>query len=533
MLQIPKTVALSTMLLPVAWGCAQTQADLRAPQLAGKATVPDLLPPENFAPPVNGPEQSLWLRSNTAAGTSPALPKEKKPDAVAVTAKGREIHLTAALGKDVALAQSASEPPPLPGAEDATPLAAATSDGPGMTLAALEQLALENNPAIREASAAAEKSVGFRRQVGRYPNPFFGYSGQQLFDAGTAQNLAMFEQDFVTGNKLRLNEQVLDYEIHSQLWEVEAQRYRVLTDIRLRFYEALAAQRRLGLADDFRRVTQEGVRVAIKRKEALEGSQPEVLQAEIQLNEVDLLRQRAQIAYDAAWKDLVATAGVPTLAPAPLSGTLDPAEIHRDWETTYQNVIGSSPELRAANARINRARANLERQRAQPIPNVGVALQGGYDQGTNSQIVNVTVGVPVPIFNRNRGNIAAAFAEYSQATHDARRIELSLKSRLARVAQEFDSAAAGVERYSKEILPRAQETLKLSEQAYAAGEFDFLRVLIARRTYFESNLQYVQALGELAQANSVVDGVLLTGGLTAAPDFSTDAALRDQTLNGQ
>lgn len=221
------------------------------------------------------------------------------------------------------------------------------------------------------------------------------------------------------------------------------------------------------------------------------------------------------------------------MLPPRLLGDLDPAMTAHNWRETYQGIVGSSPELRAAYARIRRAQADLERQRAQPIPNIGLQLMAGHDYGTGDDLVNVQVGVPVPIFNRNRGNVDAAHAEYCRATQDARRIELSLKARLARVGQQFDSAAAGVERYREQILPKAAETLTLSEQAYGAGEFEFLQVLIARRTYFESNLLYVQALGELAQANAAVDGLLLTGGLAETADFTGDAGLRDQALNGQ
>lgn len=439
----------------------------------------------------------------------------------------------AALGTLLGQNTPPTEPLPLPRADAAEPLGDSPAESPGMSLAALEQLALANNPSIQQSSAAAQKAIGMRRQVGRYPNPMIGYSGQQLGDAGTEMQMGFIEQDIVLGHKLQLNERVLDHDVQSQLWEVEVQRYRVLTDIRQRFYEALAAQRRVELADDFHRVTEEGVRVAIKRKEALEGSQPEVLQAEIQLYEVELLRQRAQIAFDAAWKEMAATAGVPQMSPATLLGNLDPAATARDWDGTYQGIVGSSPELRSAHARIHRAQANLERQRAQPIPNVGVQLMGGHDYGTGDDLVNVQVGVPVPLFNRNRGHIDAAYAEYCRAAQDARRIELSLKARLARVGQEFDSAAATVRQYREQILPRARDTLTLSEQAYEAGEFEFLQVLIARRTYFESNLQYVQALGELAQANAAVDGLLLTGGLAETADFTGDAGLRDQALSGQ
>jgi outer membrane protein, heavy metal efflux system len=423
--------------------------------------------------------------------------------------------------------------------QDTEPLQIMNSDtaddepAAGMTLEQLQQLALENNPAIRQASAAAQKAIGIRQQVGRFPNPEVGYFGSQIGDAQTDQNGGFINQDFVLGHKLALNERVLNQDVQVQLWEVEAQRYRVLTDIRLRFVEALTAQRRLKLTEEFLMVAQEGVRIAQLRKDAMEGSQPEVLQAEIQMNEVIVSRQRAQFAFDAAWKELTATAGVPDMAPVELIGSLESDVLSREWDAMYQNIVASSPELRAAYSRIERARANLERQRVQPIPNLQVQLHGGTDLATNSSLMNLQVGMPIPIFNRNRGNINAAYSEYVRATQNVRRLELSLKARLAGVAQEFDSAAVTVQRYETQILPKARDTLTLSEQAYAAGEFNFLQVLIARRTFFETNLQYVQALSELAQADATVDGLLLTGGLTSTPDFTGDDGLRGHALSGQ
>lgn len=440
---------------------------------------------------------------------------------------------TGALGTELVQARVNGQPPPAPAAEDSSAINDSESLSGSMSLAELEQVALANNPAIQQAAAAAQKATGIRHQVGRCPNPSVGYSGMQLGDAGTDQHVAFINQDFVTGHKLGLNERVLDHDVQVQLWEVQVQRQRVLTDIRLRFYEALAAQRRVELTHEFHTVAEKGVQVAEQRKEALEGSQPEVLQAEIQLNEVDLARQRAQFQFDAAWKELVATAGVPDMAPVHLNGNLEMDAGAIDWDAVYQNIIAASPELRAAYSRIHRAQANLERQRAQPIPNVEMELQAGADNGTGSGMVNLQLGVPIPVFNRNRGNISAAYSEYVRATQDARRLELSVKARLARVAQQFDSASATVERYREQIVPKSQQSLTLSEQAYAAGEFDFLQVLIARRTYFESNVAYVQALGDLAGANATVDGLLLTGGLDSTPDFTGDDGLRGQALSGQ
>lgn len=86
-----------------------------------------------------------------------------------------------------------------------------------------------------------------------------------------------------------------------------------------------------------------------------------------------------------------------------------------------------------------------------------------------------------------------------------------------------------------EILPRARENLKLTETRIAAvGDLeDFIPLIIARRTLFETELRSVQAQGELAQAAARLDGFLLSGGLEATVDLSLDDGLRGQTLDGQ
>ena len=401
-----------------------------------------------------------------------------------------------------------------------------------LTLAAFEQLALEHNPAIKQLAASAHSAIGVRDQVGQYPNPEVGYWASQLADRNTDQQGVHIQQEFVRGNKLGLNKQVLNQSVQVQMWEVETQRFRVLTDVRMRFYEALAAQRRVELTTEFLQVVKAGVERARQRREAGEGTQVDYLQAEIQLQSIDLIRQQAEVAFRGAWQSLVAVAGVPNMRVAHLSTTLPTGIMSRDWDSVYETLVDCSPELQAARARVAQAAANLERQEAQPIPNVTVQLQAGADQATDSGMLNLQVTGPIPVLNRNTGNISAAYAEYCRATQDVQRLQMALKSRLARTTQEFDAALASVNVHANGILPRARETLSLSEQAYDAGELSFLQVLVVRQTYFEANLRYVQSLGEVAQANAKVDGLLLTGGLEVSNEFSGDDALRGQTFSG-
>ena len=148
-------------------------------------------------------------------------------------------------------------------------------------------------------------------------------------------------------------------------------------------------------------------------------------------------------------------------------------------------------------------------------------------------MINFQVGAPIPVFNKNQGNISAARAEYVRASRELERIQNSIKARLAQVSRDYDSSMVAVEQYSKDILPNSEDGLKLAELAYKAGETSFVQVLVARRTYFDTNLQYIVSQQQLAQARARVDGFVLTGALDAVVDNSGDDSLRGLTFSQQ
>lgn len=417
--------------------------------------------------------------------------------------------------------------PPEPGPEQAA-----------LTLDVVEQMALENNPTLRQLSATVDKAEGVRLQVGLPPNPTIGYSGDEIGNDGAAgQQGGFVSQTIVTGDKLQLNRAVAGHDVQALLWELEAQRYRVLTDVRLGFYDVLGAQRRVELARELVQVAEAGAAAAQELFRAEQASRADVLQAQVQLNEVRIILQNAEVDVQAARRRLAALAGEPQLDTNNLAGTLEADLPERPWESTYEELLAASPELQAASARVNRARTQIRRQEAQPIPNLLAQVGVAHDHASGDDIASVQLGLPLPLFNRNQGNIDVAVAEYHRALDEVTRLELSLRSRLAVSWGAYQKARQQVDRYRQDILPQARENLDLTETGYQGGEFDFLRVLTARRTFFEANLAYVQALIDQRQAEAVINGLLLTGGLSAVPDVSTGLlggpGQRDQALGGQ
>jgi len=404
----------------------------------------------------------------------------------------------------------------------------------GLSLAELERLAIDNNPTLQQAAWSVDKAGGIRRQVGAYPNPQVGYSASEVGNNGRAgQQGGYISQTIVLGNKLQLNQDVIDQDIQSLSWVNEAQRLRVLNDLRLAYFDALGAQRRVELTAELEKVAEHGVKVAQDLFAAKQGAKPDILQAEIQLNEVLIIRQNAENDYDTAWRRLASIVARPDMAPTPLSGDIKASIPKYELDDLYLRLVSSSPELQVAYAKVQRAQADIRRQQAQPIPNILTQIGVAHDYTSGDDIANIQIGVALPVFNRNAGNIRAAHAEYHRAWQDVERLRLALRVRLNDAFRSFVQARNRAERIEKEILPRADENRKLTEEAYRLGEFDFLRVLTARRTYFESNLRYVVALTELRKADTLIDGLLLTGGLDAPASFDSDAGLRDQTLSGK
>lgn len=402
------------------------------------------------------------------------------------------------------------------------------------TLQQLQDLALSNNPALRQAAAAASQADGIHNQTGLKPNPTLGYFGEEIGNEGAGGlNGAFVSQTFVRGDKLEWNEQVVGHEVQMRRWTAKAQRQRVLTDVRLNFINALAAQQRLELTHAFREVAQQGVTISEQRVAGKFAGRADILQSEMQLSLVNLTIQQTEAQLEAAWQQLAAVSGMPHLTRQPLQGDLADIRGVEDPEMLLQQLISSSPQLAAAQYRVSRAKANLRRQQVQKIPNVTAQVGTGYDDATGDSFANVQLSVPVPAHNKNQGNVHAAWAEYCAATQNVRRLTMKIRHDLAAQIRDYKAAQAAVEQYRDVIIPRAEETLSLMKQAQEGGEYDFLRVLTARRAFFDANIRYVAAQQELASADAIIAGLLLSGGLNQPTTTPLSTGLRDQALNQQ
>ena len=386
--------------------------------------------------------------------------------------------------------------------------------GQTLALAELQSLAAANNPTIAAAEALIRQREGLLRQATLYPNPTAGYLRTDADRPGQGGTQGVFlSQDFVTAGKLRLSAEAQREEVETRKWQLDAQRGRVSNDVRIRYYEVLGAQQTVRAIEELERVAAEGVRVVEELVKAKQAARPDVLQAELQLNAVRSALQDAKYRHQAAWFQLTNVVGIPALQLVPLVGDLEQDIPDLSWEVSFQRLLAASPVLKAQEATIRAAGWDVRLAKAEAIPNlnVQVVLQRDHIQKVTS--VSPLVSLPLPIFNRNQGNIQNAVGLQAQQQREYERIVLALRDQLAAAFQQYQSARSQSQRLKTEIMPRAKENLDLTTKGFKAGQFDLTRVLAARQTYFETNTAYIDALTVLHKIAVEIEGLELTGGL--------------------
>jgi outer membrane protein, heavy metal efflux system len=409
------------------------------------------------------------------------------------------------------------EPEGLPPRDDGGTAGALPAEG-GLSLETLQEWARTYNPTLRQGSLALQAARGRQFQAGLYPNPTLGYLGTEIGNEGQAgQQGGYVAQTIVTGHKLAVNQALASQVVQRQIWRYEAQQVRVFNEVALRHAEALGAQAIARLTEELEQIASQGAEVSRQLFAAQQVGRADVLQAEIQWNQIRVLRQNALATERNARRQLAHAIGMDELPRQSLEGDLEGDRPRGDFESVWQDLFAASPLLLAAQADVDRARWQQRVEQLRPVPNVDLLASVQHDYASDYTVYGAQVGMAIPLFDGNQGNLVAARAEVARAIAERDRLELEMRDRLSEVWQQYEVAWAEVERYRQDIIPRAEENLQLTEEGYRLGEFDFLRVLTARQTYFQTNVEYRRSLVALRQASILLDGLLLSGGLTA-PD---------------
>jgi outer membrane protein, heavy metal efflux system len=394
---------------------------------------------------------------------------------------------------------------------------------PMLTFAELQNMAIENNPTLRQAAAEIQAALGRRRQAGLWPNPRIGYTGEEIRGGsfGGGQHGVFVEQDIILGGKLAARQRLFEQEIKMAELEAEEQRMRVTTSVKLGFFQVLASQETLA---SLRELLQVAVVSADTSKRLLNIGQldeTEVLQAEIEVQQAELEIAREESRLRHLWTGLASVVGRPDLPVGRLAGSLEDGLPASTEQALLDPLLTQSPAVKIAEANVGRASAELAREQRLLRPDL--AIRGGLqqnrerlDSGQRTGFQGFAeVGIQIPLFNRNQGGVQAAMATRERAEQERIRVQLVLRERAAATVQRYTNARITATRYKAEILPRTERAYELMLNRWGQMAASYPQVLLSQRALFQARTQYISALSDVWANAVAMEGYLLVDGLEA------------------
>jgi cobalt-zinc-cadmium efflux system outer membrane protein len=377
-------------------------------------------------------------------------------------------------------------------------------------------LAEKNHPVLSVARARIESARGRLVQVGLYPNPTVTPREDELNNAlgrGGKQGLTI-TQEIVIKKKLKLSEEAAAHGVEAADWQALTDYYDLRARVRSAFYELLTAGGDVRVNREIVRITEQALEAAKKLEKGGAATRPDVVRAEVEREQSQVRLAVAERRLEAAGRLLAAAVGVPALPCGPdgplIVGNLDGLTPVLEWKALLEVMLSHSSEVQQANALALQAEGLLCRAEADAWPNPSVTFRPVNNTIDHDFEMLFELAIPLPIFNKNQGNILSAQAEVARTHAEVHQVELRLTERLTGAYQRYTSARRQARAYRERILPSAEEALRLVRTGYEKGDpkYDFTTFLQAEQTLAQARLAEVQARGDLWRAFAEIRGLV-------------------------
>jgi outer membrane protein, heavy metal efflux system len=278
--------------------------------------------------------------------------------------------------------------------------------------------------------------------------------------------------------------------------ELDEARTEVHREVHAAFHRALVAREREAAAERLVAFQERLLEVARRRLAA--GDVPQLAErvAEGELAQAQVARIRARGAYATARLELAGASGWPAEHPPEPSGTLDDPRDPPERSALLALARRHQPRLRTLHAMHEEAVAHAEAadRDGWPEPTIGVEVEReGAPNGLSETVIVGTLGLPIPVFERNQAERARTEAEVAVVLAEEEAYTRALAIRVEEERLAVLGAAERVRAYGGEIVPRFEENLRLIERAFELGEIDIIEVSVARERFLHVRTEVLDA----------------------------------------
>lgn len=373
------------------------------------------------------------------------------------------------------------------GMASATARGTATAFDPadGLSETEASSLALALNPDLR--ARRAEKGLGEAQLLaaGLYPDPeidatWIARSDGPLLEGSLLQALPLAGERGIRREKARLRLEETDLEIAWDEWKL-------VQEVRLAFTDAVASE---ALVSAQRR----GLELRQKVLDVMQARQDlgAASLMELDLPVLDVARQRQQVLSaesqgDLARQHLNRLLGLgPRVSYDLQDGGLDGEErpLPSNLERMEEVAIAKRPDLAATRLAYEQAERDLQLAARGQYPRLRIGPS--YNKEESNDGLGIGAGVEIPLWNRNRGEIAEKLAQRAKLGEVFRARIAALRAELAGALAQAERLARQLKDYREEVRPRLERSVSLVEETLKAGKADPVALLLIQDRLLEA-----------------------------------------------
>ncbi len=368
------------------------------------------------------------------------------------------------------------------------------------------------SPELRVYSTEIRVREARSLQARLLPNPalegvvedFGGTGAKRAFVA--AESTLQVSQLIELAGKRQKRTAVSLFEKKLAQWDYQSRRLDVITKTKTVFIDLVLLQEKFILSEDLKRVAKEVYDTIDEKVKGGKITPLERKKAHIALLFSQLEMERNCSELLAARHRLISLWGNLKIDFQGVDGNLEITHL----STLEHNLdqVENNPDLARYCTEMQHSNAAVSLERSKWIPDPTISAGIKYYDETNDQAFVVGVSFPLPLFDRNQGNLLAS-RHNKRKTQEAYWVEKTrVESGLRQLYQEANLACSEVRILEEDILPDAEESFVGFKESYLQGKVDYLSLLDAQRTLFEVKAKHLEALARYHKIHILIDRLL-------------------------
>jgi outer membrane protein TolC len=369
-----------------------------------------------------------------------------------------------------------------------------------------------NNPGLEAAFNRWKAALDRVPQVKALPDPRFNYKffiEEVETRVGPQQQSFGISQLFPWFGKLDLRGDVVGQAANAGRQRYEAAKLKLFFEVKDAYYEYYYLAKSIAITKENVRLIKHLESVAQSRYKASAGTHPDVIRAQVEMGK---LEDRYRTLLDlqqpiVARLNSALNRPVESEIPSPTEIEFDEVDIAE--EELLAKLITENPELKALDFEITRNKKSIELAKKDYYPDFTFGLSlidtddspagNPSDNGKDPVIASVSINIPL-WREKYAAGVREARSRYFAARGELTEKSNSLSSQLKMALYLFRDAKRKIDLYRDALLPKAKESLKVTESDFRAGTGSFTDLIDAQRILLEFALSYERALANRSQS---------------------------------